>query len=145
MHNLNLPPDHIITQTIEEASANPDIVLLWLYGSRAQGTASPTSDYDFAVAFIDKLKNPLDRRLRPELMAMDWQAALQISEKGLSVVDINQAPLPLALNIISNDSKLLLNKDELRYTRELTRIWGLWSDSQWRYDQQRIQYNKHGV
>jgi hypothetical protein len=74
---------------------------------------------------------------------MGWQRAAKAADNVLSLVDINLAPLPLALNIIGDDSKLLVNKDELRYIRELNRIWGLWSDSQWQYDQQSITERKN--
>ncbi|MCG5513275.1 nucleotidyltransferase domain-containing protein [Ectothiorhodospira shaposhnikovii] len=33
------------------ASADREIAVLWLYGSRAKNTATETSDYDLAVAF----------------------------------------------------------------------------------------------
>jgi predicted nucleotidyltransferase len=114
------------------ANADRGIELLWLYGSQANGSASKSSDYDFAVAFSHLLDDPLNRRLHPELLVIDWQSVIGLPEKTLSIVDINQAPLPLASSIISSDSKVLVNKNNLRYTRELNRIWGLWSDSQWR-------------
>jgi predicted nucleotidyltransferase len=138
MTALNQTSCPLCTQIIELARSNPEVRLLWLYGSRANNTACETSDYDFAVAFDSRLESPLERRLRPELLTMDWQRAVKAADNVLSVVDINLAPLPLALNIIGDDSSLLVNKDELRYIRELNRIWGLWSDSQWQYDQQSI-------
>ncbi len=138
MTALNQTSDALCAQIIELARSNPQVKLLWLYGSRANGTACATSDYDFAVAFDSRLENPLERRLRPELLTMDWQRTVKAADNALSVVDINLTPLTLSLNIVGDDSKLLVNKDELRYIRELNRIWGLWSDSQWPYDQQSI-------
>jgi predicted nucleotidyltransferase len=143
MTALNQTSNTLCAQIIELARSNPEVKLMWLYGSRANGTAGATSDYDFAVAFDSRLESPLERRLRPELLTMDWQRAIKASDNVLSLVDINLAPLPLALNIIGDDSKLLVNKDELRYIRELNRIWGLWSDSQWQYDQQSITERKN--
>jgi predicted nucleotidyltransferase len=143
MTALNQTSDTLCAQIIELARGNPEVKLMWLYGSRANGTARATSDYDFAVAFDSRLENPLERRLRPELLTMDWQRVVKAADSVLSIVDINLAPLPLALNIIGDDSKLLVNKDELRYIRELNRIWGLWSDSQWQYDQQSITERKN--
>ena len=140
---LKQTSDKLCDQIIELARNNPEVKLLWLYGSRANGTACASSDYDFAVAFDSRLDSPLERRLRPELLTMDWQREIKASDNVLSLVDINLAPLPLALNIIGDDSQLLLNKDDLRYIRELNRIWGLWSDSQWQYDQQSITERKN--
>jgi predicted nucleotidyltransferase len=52
------------------AKAEPDISVLWLYGSRARGTYSAPSDYDLAVAFDSFLSDALETRLRPELLAL---------------------------------------------------------------------------
>ena len=69
---------HKIISTIKQlAEQNPDILIVWLYGSRAKGNAQWLSDYDLAVAFKSFIKNdPLEKRLRPECLALDWQQAL---------------------------------------------------------------------
>ena len=96
--------------------------MLWLYGSRAKGNSGPLSDWDLAVAFAPvKLADPLDNRLRPELLALDWQRALQLPEGKLSVVDINQAPIPLAFAIIDANTPLY-SRDEGRRLQEEARI-----------------------
>jgi predicted nucleotidyltransferase len=59
------------------AGQNPDILIVWLYGSRAKGNAHQYSDYDLAVAFKSFIKNdPLEKRLRSEYLSLDWQQAL---------------------------------------------------------------------
>ncbi|WP_231886119.1 type VII toxin-antitoxin system MntA family adenylyltransferase antitoxin [Marinomonas atlantica] len=103
--------NHDITnKLITLASEANNISALWLYGSRAKGNHRPDSDYDLAVLFNDWVEDPLDRRLRPELLAMDWAKALGREEEMLSIVDIQNAPIPLAMNIISG--KLLYCGDE---------------------------------
>ena len=139
MKNQDTPTNPLCTQIVELAQRNSEIMLLWLYGSRGNDTACEFSDYDLAIAFDTRLENAAQRRLRPELLTLDWQHALGITDNVISIVDINLAPLPLALNIIGDDSKLLVNKDELRYIRELNRIWGLWSDSQWQDNQHLVE------
>ena len=135
MNSSEEQTEPLLSRIVELAVGNPDIKLLWLYGSRGDGTGREGSDYDLAVAFGTRLEDPMKQRLRPELLALDWQQNLGLPDHLLSIVDINLAPLPLALNIIGDDTKLLLNNDELRYIRELNRIWGLWSDSQWQDNQ----------
>lgn len=135
MNSSEEQTEPLLSRIVELAEGNPDIKLLWLYGSRGAGTDNEGSDYDLAVAFGTRLENPMEQRLRPELLTLDWQQNLGLPDHVLSIVDINLAPLPLALNIIGDDTKLLLNNDELRYIRELNRIWGLWSDSQWQDNQ----------
>ncbi|MBP9569715.1 MAG: nucleotidyltransferase domain-containing protein [Aeromonadaceae bacterium] len=104
------------------AAAHPEVVVLWLYGSQAKGNAGPHSDWDLAVAFDPvKLADPLDNRLRPELLALDWQRALGLTEGQLSVADINQAPIPLAFAIV-DANRVLFCRDQGRRLREEARI-----------------------
>ena len=107
-----------ITQLAKE---NTDIAILWLYGSRADNSYHADSDYDLAVAFYSFLKSPLDIRLRPEILAIEWQQALQLEENKLSIVDINQINIPLAYEIIQYD-KVLCSKDDKRLFLEEKRI-----------------------
>ena len=114
----NLTPNRLVSL----AQANPAVQVLWLYGSRAKGNAGPESDWDLAVAFSPvKLADPLDNRLRPELLALDWQRALHLAEGKLSVVDINQAAIPLAFAIIDANTPLY-SRDEGRRLQEEARI-----------------------
>lgn len=112
----------VIEKLIELARQHTDIEVLWLYGSRAKGNAAPHSDFDLAVAFAKvKLPDPLDNRLRPELLALDWQRALNLNEEQLSLVDINLAPTPLAFSVIDT-GQILWCANEGRRMREETRI-----------------------
>ena len=114
--------DKIQKSIIELARQNADIVIVWLYGSRAKGTDNINSDYDLAVAFKSFIKNdPLEQRLRPECLALDWQQALALHDFQLSIVDINQAPIPLAWQIIEPDC-VLYCRDERRLWQETRRI-----------------------
>jgi predicted nucleotidyltransferase len=107
---------------IKLAKLNADIVIIWLYGSRAKGTANINSDYDLAVAFKTFIKDdPLEKRLRPECLTLDWQHALDLHDFQLSIVDINQAPIPLAWEIIEADC-VLYCCDESRLWQETQRI-----------------------
>lgn len=112
----------IQTAIIELAKSNSEVVIVWLYGSRVKGTANINSDYDLAVAFKSFIKNdPLEKRLRPECLALDWQEALGLYDFQLSIVDINQAPIPLAWQIIEPDCVLYCS-DEQRLWQETRRI-----------------------
>ena len=114
--------DNIQTAMIELARQNSDIVIVWLYGSRVKGLANINSDFDVAVAFKSFIKNDaLEKRLRPECLALDWQQALGLQDFKLSIVDINQAPIPLAWQIIEPDCVLYCS-DERRLWQETRRI-----------------------
>ena len=109
------PPTSSLKAIIELARINPDIDILWLYGSRARGNDTPESDYDLAVAFTHYLDNPVDRRLRPELLALAWHKSLQ---RPLSIIDIEQVPLPLAYTVIMDNTVLCCRNDYRRMTLE---------------------------
>ncbi|NLQ19071.1 nucleotidyltransferase domain-containing protein [Marinomonas sp. M1K-6] len=96
-----MQPIEVIDTVKKLAASNSDIAALWLYGSRSKGEAHSHSDYDFAVLFNHRLSDPLERRLRPELLALDWSALLGVKDKMISVIDVQIAPIPLAMNAIS--------------------------------------------
>ncbi len=117
-----MQPENLTPQLIGLARATPGVLVLWLYGSRAKGNAGPLSYWDLAVAFAPvKLADPLENRLRPELLALDWQRALQLPEGKLSVVDINLCPIPLAFAIIDANTPLY-SRGEGRRLQEEARI-----------------------
>lgn len=107
------------------AAAHGGIDVLWLYGSRAKGSAQPDSDYDLAVAFAGRPPPVLERRLRPEELALTWAEALDLPGDRLSVLDINLAPLPLALAVVQT-GRVLWCRSGLRLAREENRITSMW-------------------
>jgi len=115
----------ILRGLAELAARDDDIAVLWLYGSRAKGTANEDSDYDLAVAFRNFEKDALQRRLRPQLLAQAWRDELGLAEQQLSIVDINLVPLPLAHAVIRT-GRVLLASDKLRLIREEQRITSMW-------------------
>ena len=109
-------------QLVQLAAAESEVQVLWLYGSQAKGHAADHSDWDLAVAFDPvKLTDLLDNRLRPELLALAWQRQLGLPEGKLSIVDINQAPIPLAFAAIDANC-LLYCRDAGRKMQEEGRI-----------------------
>lgn len=111
----------VIEEIRRRAESAPDVIILWLYGSRATGTSSASSDYDFAIAFQNFPSDPVERQLRPQQFALTWTSELGIDADLLSVVDINLAPVPLAGEIIAT-GQVLVCKDRARRYREESRI-----------------------
>jgi predicted nucleotidyltransferase len=107
------------------ANSNDIIELLWLYGSCAKKSAHKNSDIDLAVVFKTWEEDIIERRLRPELLAIDWQRALHLPEGKLTVLDINLAPIPLAMSVI-NHGELLVSKSNSRQFQEMQRIMSKW-------------------
>jgi len=74
MIDMALMMDELLQKIVPLAESDPDIAVVWLYGSRAKGNAHASSDYDLAVAFNRFIKDdPIEQRLRPECLALDWQ------------------------------------------------------------------------
>jgi uncharacterized protein len=118
--------DHsLCPRLIELANTEQDIAALWLYGSRARGDHGAESDYDLAVVFLDRIADRLERRLRPELLALKWQGELQLTESRLSVVDLSVCPVPLGWSILS-EGTLLADKDPGARMRAESRIYSMW-------------------
>ncbi len=118
------PTDPHIAKLIALAKQTPEVAILWLYGSRARGTQRADSDYDLAVAFQTFIRdNPLESRLRPELLAMDWRRSLGLPENRLSVIDINQIGVSLAYHVVNHHEPLFC-RDPRRLLTEQNRVLG---------------------
>jgi len=111
-----------IGKIITLAENNAEVEVIWLYGSRARNNANEDSDYDLAVAFRTYIKDPVARRLRPELIALEWNKQLSLP---LSIVDINQASLPLAYTVIQ-DNNLIYSQNNYRRMTEEQKIMSKW-------------------
>ncbi len=120
--NNAIPTDPHLAGIIALAGEAPDVAILWLYGSRARGTQREDSDYDLAVAFQSFIRDdPLESRVRPELLAMDWRRALGFPENRLSVIDINQVGVSLAYHVVNNYEPLFC-RDPRRLITEQNRV-----------------------
>ncbi len=104
------------------ASSTSAVEVLWLYGSRARGQSSSTSDYDLAIAFTQYIDDPVERRLRPEMLALTWAKKLGVE---LSIIDINQASVPMAYTIVQ-DNTVIFGENNYRCMVEEQRIMSKW-------------------
>jgi uncharacterized protein len=93
------------------ATAPPEIIAVYLYGSRARGTATARSDVDLALLY----RTPPPPSL--EGLPFDIEAEL---ERGLGVpveiVVLNDAPVDLVHRVL-RDGILLLDRDRSRRIR----------------------------
>lgn len=87
-------------QLLKLADADKQINALWLYGSHAKGLAHEHSDLDLAVQFTSFEPDIFARRMRPEMLLLDWQQSLQLRDGQLSVIDLMQAPILLGIEVL---------------------------------------------
>ena len=73
---------------------------MYLYGSRARGSARSDSDWDIGVLFSDYFADPVERALRPQELEALLERELNMYGR-MSVVDIENVPPPLQWNIIN--------------------------------------------
>ncbi len=97
------------------AKEQSDIDVVWLYGSRARNTSTNNSDYDLAIAFKTYPEDPVQRRLRPELLALEWNKVLKVE---LSIVDFCEAGIQLAYAIVSDNTPIYTGNNFRRMTEE---------------------------
>lgn len=129
-----------LPKIVQLAKDNEDIELLWLYGSHAKGTAHKKSDIDLAVIFKRWEKDIVERRLKSELLAIEWQKKLNLREGQLSILDMNIAPIPLAMSVLKT-GKLILSKNRSRQFQEQQRIMSIWEiDYLYHYHHQQAIY-----
>ena len=76
-----------------------EVGALYLYGSRARGTARPDSDWDLGILFTVYLSDSVERALRPQEVEAVLERELKMYER-ISVVDVENVPPPLQWNII---------------------------------------------
>lgn len=112
---------NMINSIVSLAKMDDRIELVWLYGSRAQGSHHQESDFDLAVAFNDHSLSALALRTRPECLAIEWAEHLHLPLNKLSIVDINRIPIALAFNVIEY-GELIYNNNPLLFHKELNRI-----------------------
>jgi predicted nucleotidyltransferase len=84
---------------------DPRVLGVFLFGSQADGTASPRSDIDLAVLF----ERDLDLR---EELTFESAVSLALGTDDLDVVNLNRANLLLRFRAIAG--KLLYARDETR-------------------------------
>ena len=102
--------DQLLPDIIKLANATDEVDTLYLYGSHAKGSAQENSDIDLAVIFKNADNDVVARRLRPEIMAIEWANKLELPEGSLSLLDLEHGPVPLAMSVLKT-GKLLVNKN----------------------------------
>lgn len=83
----------------EEAAPKGGLVLVYLFGSQAQGCSGPMSDYDFAVLFE---KGPS----MGERAALIHELARLLGTNSVDLVVLNRATIELKYSVIATGSLL---------------------------------------
>jgi predicted nucleotidyltransferase len=99
----------------------PEVGLVYLFGSRVDGTVGPLSDYDLGVLVERGQDTPESQaRLRAEL-------ACVLGTDRIDLVPMNRAPVELAYAIIAR-GELLYERDVATRVEYEARVMGLYGD-----------------
>ena len=104
----------------EIVASLPDIGLVYLFGSRAQGTDGPLSDCDLGVWVTSDATMELRMRLHRALASV-------LGDVSLDLVFLNDAPIELAYAIIAQ-GKLLYQRDLATRVEVEANIMGRYGD-----------------
>lgn len=103
-----IAPEKHIPDLIQFFKAQEDVVAVYLFGSRASGTAGPLSDIDIAVLLRKGLGNGIYSEKEMDYLGKSNEI-LRTDE--VSFVLLNKAPLTIQYGVIS-EAKVLFSRDE---------------------------------
>lgn len=109
-HKIAHDVESMFPVLVAEFARQPEIEVLYLYGSRAGGRISPLSDVDLAVLLspaVDRFAH-LDIHLR-----MIGEAAKALRTEEVDVQILNRVPVQAQYAILKN-KKVLFSRDEIR-------------------------------
>ena len=113
---------------MERSRVPPDVDLVVLFGSRAQGTHADSSDWDLAIRFHRAPEHPL------RLYALDAELAeaMACSSDAVDVVDLDQASY-LLQRVVAEQGQLLFEREPglfAGYCSKAIRQWADWERRQ---------------
>lgn len=114
---VTYPKAHLVSSV----SAIPEVLLLYLFGSRADGTAGASSDYDFGVLTGSGRQWDVVRTLVAEALAAECHGA------SVDLVCLNRAPVELAYAVIAS-GRLLFERDVAARVEFEAKVMGLYGD-----------------
>jgi len=99
----------------------PEIALVYLFGSRAEGHVGPLSDYDLAV-LADQAESAAYLRSR-----LAFELGRKIATTKIDIVMLNRAAVELAFAVISR-GKLLFQRNDAERIEYEAKVMGLYFD-----------------
>lgn len=105
--------DTFLASLVDEITQHVEVDAIYLYGSRAKGTARDDSDWDIAVLYTHFEPDVFERAVRPQML--EWQLEKRFPQHDIQVVDLRGVPIYLQFNIIQG--KRLYNRGTAQVPR----------------------------
>jgi len=102
---LVMTRDEIEARVNEVVERRPEVVVAYMFGSVARGTAGPLSDVDVAVLLRE------DADAFEVRLSILGELAEMLGSDDLDLVVLSEAPISLAYRVL-RDGRLLVSKDE---------------------------------
>lgn len=106
-----------------------DVELALLIGSRVNGRARDTSDWDFAVQWRSDI-SLIDVLDKSETLRRDLANLLLVSPELVDLVDVYSARLAMRA-VVAEEGVLIKGENTLAWSRFLLRTWGDLEDFYW--------------
>jgi hypothetical protein len=116
-------------KALARLAAKYQINTFYLFGSRAKGEETKTSDYDFAIIFKETVKSEEYDQLQVKIIS-ELLPLVSARFIDLVILNNNRIPLRLKYNIIK-EGKIIYEKDKSLRIELETRTMTLWFD--WQY------------
>lgn len=101
----------VVDRLREQLADHPEVVVAYLFGSRARGGERPDSDTDVAVLLADD-----DDDSRRVELAVSASLSQVVAPSRLDLVVLNHAPVALAYRAV-RDGVVLVSRDDLTRVR----------------------------
>ncbi len=128
---MNTPPvDTDVAALVEVLQKPPELEFAALVGSRANGTAKPSSDWDIAIRWRREL-TPTQRLDATELLRLQLAQAIGASPDAIDLIDLAQARLAMRA-LVTEEGRVLVGQNNLPWMHFLQTTWAEIEDFDWR-------------
>lgn len=121
---MNLEPLKNLLNNIQ------DIEFAILIGSRANGTATPRSDWDIAIRWNKGIER-IEALKKAELLKQRVANVLATNPDKIDIVDVADARLAMRA-VIAEEGVILKGEGTLSFSHFLIQTWGALEDYYWR-------------
>jgi uncharacterized protein YutE (UPF0331/DUF86 family)/predicted nucleotidyltransferase len=114
-YDAEIKKRELIDKLKDALEKDENVLLAYLFGSRATGKASPISDFDVAVLLKDNSLAGMGRLL------FSVSKALGVNEDAVDILDLSKAPLRLKARVLKEGVKLVDRGYEEAIIREVNK------------------------